>query len=554
MIMKHDYVIGMDFGTDSARAILVDASNGEELASCTSFYKRWGKGLYCDSATDRYRQHPLDYLESLEEALKGVLAECPDKGSVKAISIDSTGSSPCLVDADLKPLSLHPEFAEDPDAMFVLWKDHTSEKEAARIIDLCTSGEFPNYICHTGNTYSAECFWCKVAHVLHSSDALREKAFSVIEECDYLPAVLTGCKDVKDLRMSHGCAGEKWMWAEEWGGYPPKAFFEALDPVLLPILENIPQSNHYCEEAAGHLCPEWADKLGLSTDVVVGVGNIDSYSGAVGGGVAYRKMVMNMGTSACYIAVVPTEVMAGRLIDGVFGQVDGMIIPGHDGFEVGLSSFGDAFAWLKRLLSWPVEMLLPEDADPAVRKKMIDGILPALTAEAEKLPLRLDAPLATDYFNGRRNPVLNTSITASLTRLKIHSSAPELFYAIVESTAFATKAILDHLSSNDVTVDELVAVGGVAQKSPFVMQLMSDVVQREIAVSATKNAGAMGAAVHAAVAAGLYPDVPSAQKAMCPPVMCSFKPTNDKARLDILMKRYERYLDLARFTEEQQKK
>ena len=550
--MEKNYVIGIDFGTDSARAILVDVSDGREMASCTSYYKRWAKGLYCDTTIDRYRQHPLDYIESLEEVLTGVLSECPDKGRVKAISIDSTGSSPCLADANLKPLSLYPEFSEDPDAMFVLWKDHTSEKEAARIIDLCTSGEFSNYICHTGNTYSAECFWCKVAHVLHSSDVLREKAVTVIEECDFIPALLTGCKDVAELKTSRGVSGEKWLWAKEWGGFPPKEFFEALDPVLLPMLDHMPDPHYYCEEAAGHLCEEWADKLGLSTDVVIGVGNIDSYSGAVGGGVAYKKMVMNMGTSACYIAVVPTEVMAGRLIDGVFGQVDGMILPGHDGFEVGLSSFGDAFAWLRRLLSWPIEQLLPEDADPGLKKKMTERILPALTAEAEKLPLRLEAPLATDYFNGRRNPVLNTSITASLTRLKIHTSAPELFYAIVESTAFATKAILDHMDSRNVAIDELVAVGGVAQKSPFVMQLMADVVQREISVSATKNAGAMGAAIHAAVASGLYPSVRAAQEAMCPPVISTYRPTSDKARIDLLMKRYERYLDLVHFTEDQQ--
>lgn len=550
--MEKNYVIGIDFGTDSARAILVDVSDGREMASCTSYYKRWAKGLYCDTTIDRYRQHPLDYIESLEEVLSGVLSECPDKGRVKAIAIDSTGSSPCLADSNLKPLSLYPEFSEDPDAMFVLWKDHTSEKEAARIIDLCTSGEFPNYICHTGNTYSAECFWCKVAHVLHSSDVLRERAVTVIEECDFIPALLTGCTDVSELKTSRGVSGEKWLWAKEWGGFPPKEFFEALDPVLLPMLDHMPDPHYYCEEAAGHLCEEWAAKLGLSTDVVIGVGNIDSYSGAVGGGVAYKKMVMNMGTSACYIAVVPTEVMAGRLIDGVFGQVDGMILPGHDGFEVGLSSFGDAFAWLRRLLSWPIEQLLPEDADPGLKKKMTERILPALTSEAERLPLRLEAPLATDYFNGRRNPVLNTSITASLTRLKIHTSAPELFYAIVESTAFATKAILDHMDSRNVAIDELVAVGGVAQKSPFVMQLMSDVVQREISVSATKNAGAMGAAIHAAVASGLYPNVRAAQEAMCPPVISTYRPTSDKTRIDLLMKRYERYLDLVHFTEDQQ--
>ncbi len=549
--MRKNYVIGIDFGTDSARAILVDASNGEEIASRVSVFKRWEKGLYCDSSVDRYRQHPQDYLESLEDVLKGVLSECSDKTEIKSISIDSTGSTPCLTDASLKPLSLYPEFSDNPDAMFVLWKDHTSEKEATRIIDLCASGRFPNYISHTGNTYSAECYWCKVAHVLCSSYPLREKAITAIEECDYLTSVLTGCKSVADLKVNHGCSGEKRMWAKEWGGYPPKKFFEAINPLLLPILKNIPQKNHYCGEPAGQLCQEWADKLGLSTNVVVGVGNIDSFSGAVGGGISFKRMVMNMGTSACYIAVVPTDVMGGRLLNGVFGQVDGMIIPGHDGFEVGLSAFGDAFAWLKRLLSWPLKSMLPPQADSMIMERMVDTILPALTAEAEALSPRLDAPLATDYFNGRRNPVLNTSLTASLTRLKLNTSAPELFYAIVESTAFATKAILDHLSANGVTVEEIVAVGGIPRKSPFTMQLMADVTQKEIAVSSTNNAGALGAAIHAAVAAGLYPDVTSAQKAMCPPVMRYYLPTKDPEQLDVLMRRYKWYLDLTRFTEEQ---
>jgi len=186
-----------------------------------------------------------------------------------------------------------------------------------------------------------------------------------------------------------------------------------------------------------------------------------------------------------------------------------------------------------------------------IMERMVDTILPALTAEAEALSPRLDAPLATDYFNGRRNPVLNTSLTASLTRLKLNTSAPELFYAIVESTAFATKAILDHLSANGVTVEEIVAVGGIPRKSPFTMQLMADVTQKEIAVSSTNNAGALGAAIHAAVAAGLYPDVTSAQKAMCPPVMRYYLPTKDPEQLDVLMRRYKWYLDLTRFTEEQ---
>ena len=545
--MDQKFVIGMDFGTDSVRAVLVDAKDGREYANAVCNYPRWMKGLYCDSSQDRYRQHARDYVEAMTEVLRQVIAACPDPRTIAAISVDTTASTPCLTDDKMVPLCLKPGYEDNPDAMFVLWKDHTGTRESAEIEALCAASPV-NYACHTGGSYSPENFWSKVLHLLRSSEKLRADAFSVIELCDFIPSVLTGASAPEQIRMSHCVAGAKWMWAEEWGGFPPEEFFRKLDPILLPVLRNLPPTNHYCSEAFGRLNAEWAAKLGLSTDVLVGVGNVDSHSGAVGAGVAEGRMVMNLGTSACYMGVVPREKIGGKDIPGVFGQVDGMILQGLDGIEAGLSSFGDAFAWLRRLLSWPLDTLLPADGVEALK----DQILPALTREAEKLPQREDAPLATDHFNGRRSPFSNGSLTASLQGLKLFSSAPELYYAIVESTCFATRTILDHLASYGVRIDDLVACGGVAQKSPFVMQMMADVCGRDILVSATKNGGAHGSAIHAAVVAGCWPDVPSAQKAMCPPVMKTYRPDGSKAA--IFETRYRRYRAAVQFNEGKEEK
>ena len=540
-----EYSIGMDLGTDSARAVLVEVSGpeaGKELSSFTSDYKRWKKGLYCDASRNQFRQHPQDYVDAVAEALQKVASACPDKDKIVSIGIDSTGSTPCLIDSNLTPLCMLPGHENDPDAMFVLWKDHTGEPEAREINALLP--EFPvNYSSRCGTPYTPENFWAKVLHVLRSSEGLRRDAFSAIELCDFIPAMLTGCRNVSGLRMSHAVAGGKWMWAEEWGGFPPEDFFKALDPVLLPLLKNLPRKNFDSNEAAGHLCSEWASRLGLSENVLVGVGNIDSYSGGVGAGVEYKRMIMNLGTSACCMCVVPDDLIAGRIVPGVFGQVEGMLVPGNNGFEVGLSAYGDAFAWVKRLLSWPVDKFVPEE----MRSGIKDRMLAELDKEAMTITPRVDAPVATDHLNGRRCPYVNSSLTGTIGGLRLSTSAPELFYAIVESTAFATKAIIDHMKANDVAIEELVAVGGVSQKSPFAMQMLSDVTGYSISVSAGKNAGAMGAVINSSVAAGVFKEVPEAQKVLCPPVLKTYSP--DRSKSEIFGKRYQRYLEMVKFNE-----
>ena len=536
--MEKNYVIGVDYGTDSARAILVDAGDGSVIAARTEAYPRWAEGRYSDAAADRFRQHPKDYLEVLETVLRDVVGKCPQPERIRGISVDTTASTPCLTDENLTPLSLTPGFEEEPDAMFVLWKDHTGMAESREINALCDGEKLP-YTRHCGYSYSAENFWAKILHIFRTNPRVAEKAWSAIECCDFVTASLTGCHSLEELKPGHCCIGAKWMWAEEWGGYPPASFLDRLDPRLKGL--HLPQENYGCHELAGTLCPEWAVKLGLGTDVVVGAGNVDSYSGAVGGGVRHRTIVMNLGTSSCYMAVMPKEKFGDRIIDGLFAQVDGSILPGQVGFEVGLSAFGDAYAWVKKLVSWPLRELAEKQPElKGTLKAAEDRLIADLSEAAARLPQREDAPLATDYLNGRRSPFCDNSLTGTLAGLKLGTTAPELFRALVEATAFATKAVMDHLKAGGVEIDRYVAVGGVAQKSPLVMQMLSDVLEAPISVSASKDSCALGAAIHAAVVAGLYPTVEAAEEALCPPIATTYTPVPSA----ILRARYRKYLAL----------
>nr|WP_302021469.1 ribulokinase [Alistipes onderdonkii] len=543
--MKETYVIGIDYGTDSVRALLADAATGETIADSVFSYPRWGRQEYCSPAEARFRQHPQDYLDGLRHVIGEVVAARPDAAPhIRAVSVDTTASTPCLVDRTCTPLALRPEYADDPDAMFVLWKDHTAQREAEEITALCARSEV-NYARHSGNHYSAECFWAKCLHLLRGSRRLRRDAYAMVELCDWIPTVLTGADDPSAIRASHCAAGSKQMWAEAWGGFPPEAFFEALDPALLPIVRNISKTNRTCDHAAGTITPAWAQTLELPEGVVVGVGNIDAHAGAVGAGIRCGTVVLNLGTSACHMALMPSDEMGGRLVEGIFGQVDSSIVPGMVGFEAGLSAFGDVYAWFRNLLCWPLEELLvqPGAPDAQARQRLAeecrDKIMGRLTEEAERLEPRADMPLATDWLNGRCNPYPAPELTGTLTGLRLSTTAPEIYYAFAEATAFATKAILDHLAANGVAIERLTGIGGISQKSPFVMQLLADVTGREISVIDCKQACAMGSVVYATVIAGCYGSVEEAQRALCNFPARRYAPR--EGRHPLLMQRYERY-------------
>lgn len=530
MNIKNSYTIGVDFGSDSVRALLINALTGEYIRTSESRYTRWSKGLYSDGTKAIFRQNPLDYLEGLEDVLKDVVSHCPEPEGIQCISVDTTCSTPCLVDKHCTPLSLLEKHKENPDAMFVLWKDHSAEKEATEINDaIKDSGK--GYAAHLGGNYSAECFWAKVLKTLRHSPDLIGDACTAIELCDWIPAVLTGVDDISKMKSGLCAAGAKRLWAKEWGGYPPEEFFNQIDALLVPILRNMPDKVYGCDKAAGVIAPDWADRLHLPQGVLIGIGNIDSHSGAVGAGITYGTMAMNLGTSACFMAVTPPN---PNVIEGIFGQVDGSILPGMTGYEVGMSAFGDIFAWLKRILGWAI------GSDNNAQ----DSILQRLSEEAVKLEIMPSSPISTGYLNGRRSPNPDSSLTCTITGLTLGTTPVEIYYALAESAAFGAKASIDHLIKNGVFIERLVAIGGIAFKSPFIMQLMADANMKKIEVLDCKQSCALGAAINASVVAGLYPDVPSAQKALCPSSARTYIPSTE--RHELLEIRYSKYLELAK--------
>jgi len=535
------YVIGIDYGSDSCRALVVDASNGKELAAAVRNYPRWMEGKYCDPAKNQYRQHPLDYIEVLEASVKEALDQCPAgvAENVVGISFDTTGSTPALTDENGTPLAMLPGFEENPNAMFILWKDHTAVKEADEINKLSKEWDI-DYVKYEGGIYSSEWVWAKVLHVLREDEAVKAKATSWVEYCDWLPALITGTTGLKDLKRGRCAAGHKAMWDPEWNGLPDEKFLTTLGPELAGLRDNLFDETYTSDAAAGTLSPEWAEKLGLSTDVVVGVSAFDCHMGAVGAEITPNTLVRAIGTSTCDILVAPYEEMKDKLIPGICGQVDGSVIPGMVGLEAGQSGFGDIYAWFKNVLSWPLQFLDDEEQ----RKAIEDKILPVLSEEAAKIPVEESTIVATDWLNGRRTPDADQTVTGTIAGLNLGSSAPRIFRALVEATAFGSRAITDRFAEHGIEIKEVVGIGGVAKKSPFVMQTMADVLNMPIKVSVSEQAMALGAAMFAAVAAGVYSSVEEAQSAMGQGFEKTYYPIAENAAQ--YNEIYKRYIELGK--------
>ncbi|RRN76701.1 ribulokinase, partial [Pseudoxanthomonas sp. SGD-10] len=356
--MAEKYVIGLDYGTDSVRALLVNALNGKELATSVHPYQRWKAGKYCDAASSQFRQHPLDYIEGMEATIKQVLAQVSAevRANIKGIAIDTTGSTPVAVDESGTPLALLPQFAENPNAMFVLWKDHTANAEADEINALAKKWEI-DFTKYSGGIYSSEWFWSKILHILRVDNEVASKAYSWVEHCDWMPALLTGNTNPLTLKRSRCTAGHKAMWNEEFGGLPSEEFLTALDSKLSGLRARLYTETYTSDTPAGVITKEWAEKLGLPADTVVAVGALDAHFGAVGAGIEPYTLVKVVGTSTCDMVTAPLDKHANHLVKGICGQVDGSIVPGMLGLEAGQSAFGDFYHWFKQLFMLPLKDL-----------------------------------------------------------------------------------------------------------------------------------------------------------------------------------------------------
>ena len=505
--MASHYSLGLDFGTNSVRALVVDVRDGRQLSSFTWQYAYGHAGVILDAAVpDLARQHPADYLAGIEAAVKQALefaAEDADFSTKRVIGIgvDTTGSTPLPVDVNGVALALSPEFASNANAMAWLWKDHTAHAEAAEITALAAKKR-PAYLAKCGGRYSSEWYWAKLLRCARVAPDVFEAAHTWVELADWVPAVLTGTTRPDSIRRGVCAAGHKAFYNASWGGYPDVEFLGSLHPGLARVRRTLPSRCETIAESAGGLSAEWAAKLGLPAGIPVAVGAFDAHLGAVGAGVGEGTLVKIIGTSTCDIMVSPVE---RELCDvpGLCGIVQESVLPGFYGLEAGQSAVGDIFNW------W-VGVIQPRGAE--------EGSHENLTRAAEKLVPGQSGLLALDWHNGNRTVLVDQRLTGLMLGLTLHSTPGEVYRALIEATAFGARVITERFEEFGVPVRRVVNCGGIAARNPLVMQIYADVLNRPVAISRSTQTCALGAAMAGAVVAGVerggYGDFASAIKAM----------------------------------------
>lgn len=530
------YTIGLDYGSNSVRSIVVRCSDGMEVGSSVFEYPSGEQGILLDPSDHNLaRQHPGDYIAGLESAIRHAIAEAGQSDNeflpkkVIGIGVDSTGSSPIPVDASNQALAMLPDFQGRLAAECWLWKDHTSAEEAATITELGREHR-PQYLAKCGNTYSSEWFWSKIWHCLKVDSEVFEAAYSWVELCDWIPAVLAGLTDPKDVKRGVCAAGHKAFYADEWGGLPDKEFLTMLDPKLAELRDRLYEKAYDASEKAGELCPEWAERLGLPEGIVIAIGEFDVHYGAVGAGVDEGTLIKVIGTSTCDCAVVRADKEVTD-IPGICGIVKGSILPGYYGIEAGQSAVGDIFAWF-------VNSVCKGDADTHA----------SLTAEADKLAPGESGLLALDWNNGNRTILVDPLLGGLLLGQTLHTTQSEIYRTLIEATAFGARMILERIEEYGVPVSRVVCAGGIAEKNPMLMQIYADITGREMLVSGSSQTCALGSAVSAAVLAGSsiggYDDFETAQTKITRLKDASFKPNpTAQATYNELFKLYKELHD-----------
>lgn len=500
------FTIGLDYGSNSVRCVVVDVRDGRELGVSVWAYPSGDHGVLTDPDNPHVaRQNPMDFIEGLRQAVPAVLAAAGRRRGFRperviGIGVDTTGSTPIPVDEHLRPLATAPRFAGNLNAQAWMWKDHSSMDEAERITALARA-QRPQYLAKCGGTYSSEWFFSKIWHCFQVDRKVFDAAHTWLEFADFIPAVLAGLDHIGQVKAGICPAGHKAMYGDEWGGYPDAAFLAQLAPEIGALRARLPTRAYTADHMAGRLCPEWAVRLGLPAGIPIAVGAFDAHLGAVGAGVGRGRMVKIIGTSTCDVLVAP---LAERLPDipGVCGIVNGSVLPGCYGIEAGQSAVGDIFNWFVRSVC---------EGDSALHA--------LLTREAARLRPGQSGLLALDWNNGNRTILVDAKLTGLILGLTLHTTRAEIYRALIEATAFGARRILDRLQEYRVDVNEVVACGGIAERNPLFMQIYADVLGRPMLVSASSQTCALGSAIMAAVVAGEdaggYRTVEEAQAAIC---------------------------------------
>lgn len=514
--MATQYTIGLDYGTNSVRCLIVNVSNGAEVAAAVWVYSHGTQGVVLARDPNLARQHPADYLDGAAITIKQALASAkktvkgfsPDQ--VIGIGVDTTGSTPLPVDKEGQPLVFQKKFANNPAALAWLWKDHTSVNEAAEITALAKKMR-PQYLAKCGGTYSSEWFWSKLLHCLRTAPQVFNAAHSWVELSDFVPASLTGTEHPDKFIAGVCAAGHKAMWNAKWGGYPDEAFLTKLDPKLAQLRSRLSPRVHTIDRAVGGLTEAWAKRTGLKAGIPVAVGAFDCHLGAVGSGVTPGTLVKIIGTSTCDISIASTS---SKLADvpGLCGIVDGSVLPGYFGLEAGQSAVGDLFNW------W-VNYIKPHGEKLTHRQ---------LDEEALKLQPGESGLLALDWNNGNRTILVDQRLTGLLVGQTLYSTPAEVYRALVEATAFGALTIINRFEEYGVKISQIVNCGGIAEKSALTMQIYADVTGRPMKISRSAQTCALGSAIAAAVIAGAHKDYATAQKKMTGLKPTVYKP-NPKA-------------------------
>jgi L-ribulokinase len=535
---RRTLTLGLDFGTNSVRALLVDVADGGELATAVHPYETGKDGIILDSADPNLaRQNPADYIRGAELVIRSVLAGARkadrafDPTRVIGVGVDTTGSTPIPVDITGTPLSFQKKFKKNPNAQAWLWKDHTGHAEAAMITELAAQ-EHPEYLAKCGGTYSSEWFFSKIFHCLRVDPAVFEAASSWVECCDFIPGVLTGATDPLLMKRSRCAAGHKAMFNDAWGGLPAESFLARLHPKLGKLRRRLYGKSTVSGAAAGKLTPQWGARLRLPSGIPVAVGAFDAHLGAIGAGVRPGRLIKIIGTSTCDIAVWPNNQPLAD-IPGLCGIVDGSVLPGCFGLEAGQSAVGDIFNWF-------VGTIRP--GGPA------RGSHQALTAAAAKLRPGVSGILALDWNNGNRTILVDQRLTGLILGQTLHTTPAEIYRALVEATAFGALTIINRFEEYGVKISEVVNCGGIAEKNALLMQIYADVMGREMKTARSSQTCALGSAIAAAVAAGKarggYDDFEAAQAAMCGMNTRTFRPRReDRAVYRELYKLYTQLHD-----------
>ncbi len=501
--MSAKYTIGLDYGTNSVRALVVNTVNGYEVGTAVWNYEHGAAGVILSRDPNLARQHPADYIQGAEVAIRRALADAKksvrgfNPAQVIGIGVDTTGSTPLPVDQNGQPLAFNKKFVKNPAAMAWLWKDHTGVAEAAEITELARKVR-PQYLAKCGGIYSSEWFWSKILHCLRTAPEVFAAANTWMELADYVPAALTGTEAPDKLTVGICAAGHKAMFNEAWGGYPDTELLSQLDPKLAALRGRLCPRVRAVDSAVGGLTAAWAKKTGLKAGIPVAVGAFDAHLGAIGCGVAPGTLVKIIGTSTCDIAVWPgTEKLAD--IPGLCGIVNGSVLPGFYGLEAGQSAVGDIFNW------W-VHYIQPGGKKPLSHAD--------LDKAAAKLRPGESGLLALDWNNGNRTILVDQRLTGLLVGQTLYTTPVEIHRALVEATAFGALTIINRFEEYGVKIDQVINCGGIAEKSPLTMQIYADVTGRPMEVSRSAQTCALGAAIAGAVVAGAHRDFASAQKAM----------------------------------------